>query len=127
MPDIPFGQLLVLIAFILVPLINVLLERVRRWRFQRQVPREEPPQQPSPRTFVKPPPLKLAAPASERVPAREVGETPPRPRRQRRKKTFFTSRRDLRRAVILMAVIGPCRAVDPADAERRQFPPSLGG
>ena len=124
MQDIPLGQLLILIAFILVPLISTLLERVRRRRFERQAPRQEPPRQPSPRTFVKPPELKLTAPASERVPAREVGKILSPPRRRRRNRINFASRRDLRRAIILMAVLGPCRAVESME-EARQFPPGL--
>jgi hypothetical protein len=121
MQDIPFGQLLLLIVFILVSLINLLFRRMRR-RFESQPPRQELPRQPSPRTFAKPPPVELTASVSERVRASEMAEPPPRPRRQLRSKTFFGSRRDLRRAILLMAVLGPCRAVNSADAERGQFP-----
>jgi len=42
MPDIPVGQLLILMAFILVPVINLLLQRMQR-RVGRQPPKEEPP------------------------------------------------------------------------------------
>jgi hypothetical protein len=120
MSDIPFGQLLVLLAFILVPLINLLLQRMQR-RFE-QPPREQPPRQPAPRTFAKPPPMEVIAWSSERARATEKPETPLRPKRKLRNKRFFTSRRDLRRAFVLMVVLGPCRAVDSTDAERRQFP-----
>jgi hypothetical protein len=120
MPDIPFGQVLVLLALILLPLINLLLQRMQR-RFEQR-PREEPPRQPAPRTFTKAPPMEVIARSSERARAPDKLESLARPTRQLRKKRFFTSRRDLRRAIILMTVLGPCRAVDSTDAERRQFP-----
>ena len=53
MQEIPFTQILVLLAFILFPLINWLLQRMQR-RFESQAPRQ-PPAQPAPRTFAKPP------------------------------------------------------------------------
>jgi hypothetical protein len=120
MQDIPLTQLLVLLAFILVPLINLLLERMRR-RFETQPPRE-PPRQPAPRTIGKPPPVEVVASARERVLARARTEMPPRSGPPLRDRAFFGSRRDLRRAILLMAVLGPCRALDASDAERRQFP-----
>jgi hypothetical protein len=120
MPDIPFGQILILIAFILFPLISWLFQRMQR-RFDSQAPRQPSPQ-PAPRTYAKPPPMEVIAPSRERVRVRDKRESPPRPTRQLRKKEIFTGRRDLRRAIILMAVLGPCRAVDSADAERRQLP-----
>ena len=120
MPDIPFGQILILIAFILFPLINRLLQRMQR-RFDSQPPRQPPPQ-PAPRTYAKPPPMEVIASSSVRVPVPDKRESPTRPTRQFRKKRFITSRRDLRRAIILMTVLGPCRAVDSADAEQRQMP-----
>jgi hypothetical protein len=113
MQDIPLGQLLVVIAFILFPLINWLLRRIQR-RFETQSP-PEPPRQPAPRTFAKPPPQEVIDPTRERVPALKIAETPPRPRTPRRNKPFFGNRRDLRRAMVLKAVLGPCRAVDEAD------------
>ena len=66
MQDIPFTQILVLLAFILFPLINWLLQRMQR-RFESQAPRRPPPQ-PAPRTFAKPPPIEVIASARERMP-----------------------------------------------------------
>jgi hypothetical protein len=111
MPDIPFGQLLILIAFILFPLINWLLQRMQR-RFENQTPRQ-PPRQPAPRTFAKPP-LEVVSSARERVHPANMPESP-RASSRRRKRSLFTNRRDLRRAVILMTVLGPCRANDQRD------------
>jgi hypothetical protein len=111
MPDIPFGQLLILIAFVLFPLINRLLQRMQR-RFETQTPRQPPPQ-PAPRTFAKPP-LEVVSSARERVHPANMPESPPASSR-RRKRSLFRNRGDLRRAVILMTVLGPCRANDQRD------------
>jgi hypothetical protein len=116
MPDIPVGQLLILMAFILVPVINLLLQRMQR-RVGRQPPKEEPPRQPAPRTFAEPPPLEVIASARQRVRAPDRLEIPPGPKSRARNKSFFRSRRDLRRAIILMAVLGPCCGVDSQDTE----------
>jgi hypothetical protein len=119
MPDIPFAQILILIAFILFLLINLLLRRMQR-RVEQQAPRQPPPPQPAPRTFVPPPP-EIIASLKERVRAPELPERPPPPRSGRlRKRSLFRNRRDLRRAIILMTVLGPCRAAESSDAEARQ-------
>jgi hypothetical protein len=121
MPDIPIAQLLILIAFILFPLINLLLRRMQR-RIEQQAPRQPPPPQPAPRTFAPPPPEIIAA-LKEPARAPELRETPAPPRSggRFRKKALFRNRRELRRAVILMTVLGPCRAADSPTAEGRQF------
>jgi hypothetical protein len=119
MQDLPLGPLLFLIAFILLPFINWLLRRMGR-RFERELP-QEPLRQPAPRTFAKLPSFDPADSAAEEVPLVAAAESSPRPRRQRRNK-IFTGRRDLRRAILLMTVLGPCRASNSADAEGRQLP-----
>ena len=120
MQDIPLVQLLLLLAFILIPLINRLLERMRR-RFEMQSPRE-PARQPAPRTIGKPPAeIVLSAENRSPAPARRTEALPPS-KPPLRQKVLFGSRSDLRRAILFMAVLGPCRAADAPDAERRQFP-----
>ena len=119
MQDIPFTQILVLLAFILFPLINWLLQRMQR-RFESQAPRQQPPQ-PAPRTFAKAPPIEVMASARERMPPAKMPETPLSRRNQSIKRSLLRSRRDLRRAIILMTVLGPCRANDSLDAEGRSF------
>jgi len=115
MPDIPFTQILVLLAFILFPLINWLLQRMQR-RFESQAPRRLPPQ-PAPRTFAKAPPTEVIASSRERMPPAKVPETLLSRRNQSIKRSLFRSRGDLRRAIILMTVLGPCRANQSLDAE----------
>ena len=88
MPDIPIGQLLILLALIFVPLINWLLQRMQR-RFEGQPQNEEPPPHPVPRTSAKPLPMEVIASSSDRVRAADKLESGPRPTRQRRNKSFL--------------------------------------
>ena len=115
MQEIPFTQILVLLAFILYPLINWLLQRMQR-RFESQAPRQ-PPAQPAPRTFAKPPPTEIIVPAGPPAPPLRVSERL-LSRRNQSRRSLFRNRRDLRRAVILMTVLGPCRANDTPDDQR---------
>lgn len=124
MPDIPFAQLLVVLAFILFPLINSLLRRMQR-RFEQQA-RKRPPAQPAPRTYARPP-LEVIPAAAERTRAADLPETSVRARSRPRKESFFRGRRELRRAMILMTVLAPCRAVDAPDAEGRRVSTMKGG
>ena len=119
MPDIPFTQILVLLAFILFPLINRLLQRMQR-RFESQAP-QQPPPQPAPRTFAKPPPMEVIASAREPAPPAKLSGNLPSRRKQFIKRSLFRSRGDLRRAIILMTVLGPCRANESLDGEERSF------
>jgi hypothetical protein len=117
MQDIPFTQILVLVAFILFPLINWLLQRMQR-RFESQAPRQPPPQ-PAPRTFAKPPTTDVIDSSMERMAFVKVPETLLSRRKQSIKRSLFRSRRDLRRAIIMMTVLGPCRGNDSFPAEER--------
>jgi hypothetical protein len=121
MPDIPFAQILILIAFILFPLINLLLRRMQT-RAGSQTPRDEPPRRETPRQrTISAAPEVIILP-SERTRAPDLRETLPPPRSGRSgKRSLFRNRRDLRRAIILMTVLGPCRAADSTDAERQSI------
>jgi hypothetical protein len=116
MQDIPFIQILVLLALVLVPLITHLLERVRR-RYETQPPRLPPPQ-PAPRTFAKSPPVEVISSRRDRAPAPQDATVPLRSRPQLRNRQFFYSRHELRRAIVLMEVLGPCRGNDSRYAGR---------
>jgi hypothetical protein len=121
MQDFPIGQVVALLLFIVLPLMSWLLERLRR-RFERPPERRAPPPQPVPRTFSKPAPVNVPEPAAQRKPMPEIVEI----RRHRavrpRRKNLLSNRRDLRRAIILMTALGPCRAAQAAEHEQRQFP-----
>ena len=119
MQDIPFTQILVLLAFILYPLLSWLLQRMQR-RFESRAPRQ-PPVQPAPRTFAKPPPMEVMASSMERMPPGKLPDTLLSRRKQFIKRSLFRSRGDLRRAIILMTVLGPCRANESLDSEERSL------
>ncbi|MGH7825352.1 MAG: hypothetical protein ACREQ7_09280 [Candidatus Binatia bacterium] len=120
MQDLPFAQLLLLIAFILFPLLNLLFRRMQR-RVESQTPRDEQVRQGPRRMRTIPPPPEVTAPARERIRPADLPE-PPQPRRSHSsKRSFFRTRRDLRQAIILMTVLGPCRAADPPETQRRAF------
>jgi hypothetical protein len=99
-------QLLVLLVLILIPLANFLLDRIRR-RYQPPQPEGRPVDMGMRRQ-----PLPQANMPAARA---RVLESPALPtvRRSDRKQgpaTFFRSKREIRRAIIAMVVLGPCRA-----------------
>lgn len=110
MRDFNFGPILLLILFILIPLANYGLERMRR-RFEPPTPGR----QPVPDMGMR----RQALPASASAPPRERAQVvPPDPilvpsRRRWSRRTLLGTRRDVRRAMIAMTVLGPCRAYDP--------------
>lgn len=108
-----FEQILLLVVFILLPLLNFVMQRIQR-RLKRQTPEKEP-----------------VAPIRRQVPATPA--PPPTPRASRDRilgsqaptiatplsRSHFTKRlllgtgRDVRRGIILMTILGPCRTFDP--------------
>lgn len=119
MQDIPIAQLLVLMAFILFPLLNLVLQRIQR-RFERQRP-TEPRREPAPRTYALPPRLEVIPSSTEQARSPDLHSSPPSSS-QSAKRPLFRDRRELRRAIILMTVLGPCRAAD-APSEGGRFRP----
>jgi hypothetical protein len=104
--------ILLLALFVLIPLANYVLERMRRRYGEPPESRRVPDM--GMRRQAPPPPLQ--APARRE----RVQEAPPpiaaAPARARHfKNTLFENKRDIRRAIIAMTVLGPCRANDPPD------------
>lgn len=104
--------IILLVLFILIPLANYVLERMRR-RYAAP-----PDSRRAPDTGVRrqaPPPAPSAA-RRERA-----QQTPPavvvRGRRSPigKQHALFRNKRDVRRAIIAMTILGPCRAYDPPD------------
>ncbi len=56
-------------------------------------------------------PAPVPAPVARAEP--EARAAPPRPSRKRTGTRLFRTRKDLRHAVVLMTVLGPCRALEP--------------
>jgi len=110
-----FEQILLLIAFILLPLLNLLFQRIRRG-VEGETAAEEPVARVPHRPRATPPPPAPSRAAGDRgrrleSPALAV----PARRRRFNKRSLFGTPRDLRRGIILMTLLGPCRALDPPD------------
>jgi hypothetical protein len=126
-------EALVLFAlFIVLPLIQQLIQATR----QRNQHPPEPAERQSPGTLARtPPPPELAVPplpdttphaASDAIPAGGRMPAPdargpvtpaltPHRAMERRTTVGLRTRRDLRRAIVLVAMLGPCRASNPYD------------
>jgi hypothetical protein len=108
--------IILLILFIVVPIINYILAVKERQRKQRMESR---------RLATQPPVEMLIQRAAAPKPAVQSESTHPRthtppqrsaePRSGWSRQALFRSRRDLRRTIIAMTILGPCRADDPHD------------
>ncbi|MGH7794258.1 MAG: hypothetical protein ACREQ2_05070 [Candidatus Binatia bacterium] len=103
--------IILLILFILIPLANYVIERMRR-RYEPPPPDSRRVPDMGMRRQAAPPPPAFSA-RRERA-----QETPPtiavQPSRSRRfRQTLFRNKRDVRRTIVAMTILGPCRAYDP--------------
>jgi len=114
MRTVSLEQILLLVAFVVLPLLNVLFQRVKR-HFETNPPEGESwpdiekgaqviPQQ------LWDPPLPRRDRLHE-IQAPEVSTS--LPRRNLMTKLTLGSRQEIRRGIVLTAVLGPCRAFDP--------------
>jgi hypothetical protein len=115
-------ELLYVLGFIAIVLFNYFAQRAARHRQQQEEaqaqsappPVEEPlledvwGRTPTPA----PVPAPLAAPRPAALP---IAVQPPAPRRTHPVRALLHDRRDLRRAVVLMMVLGPCRSQEPPE------------
>jgi hypothetical protein len=106
------GQIVILILFILLPLLNLIIRRITTHPERRLSEDESRGQvrrrgEPSPRSR----PLPRASRALEHEIRPPTVTTVSRKRFSKR--AIFQTRRDARRGIILMTVLGPCRAFDP--------------
>ncbi|HLF98510.1 MAG TPA: hypothetical protein VI457_15320 [Methylococcaceae bacterium] len=108
MPDVSLEEILILLIFILWPLLNLLLARLRGGAA------EEPPAGPEVEAEESPWPAPHPSPPQPRdeTSAAVSLVSPGAPRRMPRK-TPLGNLRDLRRAIVASTVLGPCRADDP--------------
>ena len=123
-------QLFLIAIFILVPLLNFVLQRLRR-RLENQPPphseeAQRGPAEPQetaarqPRIVIVPDvpfetapnPLRRGARAAEQNP---IPSAPARPALSAR--SLLRSPQDVRRGIVLMTVLGPCRAYDPSEGK----------
>lgn len=116
MRNLSFQQIVLLLAFILVPLINFAIQRVRR-RLEHEIPAEESmPQVRRRANAVSTPPLPPAPRASlDQVRGSQGTTVSTRPATTSHiaKRSLLGAQRDVQRGIIIMTVLGPCRAFDP--------------
>lgn len=116
-------ELLFVLAFIGIVLFNYLMQRAAQRRQQEEAAAQP---QPQPQPLPEPEePLEdywgrtpVPAPAAVVVPRpapQAVQAEPPAPRRAHPLHVLLRDRRALRRAIILMTVLGPCRAQEPPE------------
>jgi hypothetical protein len=113
--NVSVEQVLILFIFVLLPLLNWLLRRLGRRR-ERQAPL--PPYRPEVRrqATVSEPDIPPPEPTQLRVQAQEAAPAPAAVRRSRiSTSSLFRTKAEMRRAIILMSILGPCRAADPAE------------
>ena len=114
------GQLLLLAVFLLVPLLNFLLTLWRRRRREstrtgpfEPVALQTPAQETRPRS-VQAAQVSMSGDRPRRETRRVLAEAPPRAARL--KVSARLGPHDARRGVVLMAILGPCRALEPGQA-----------
>jgi hypothetical protein len=120
-------ELLYVLAFIAIVVYNFFAQRAARRRQQeKQAQAETVPAEPAPesspqtelpedvwgRPATPPTPAPVPVPRLAPPPVRAA---PPAPRRLHPARALLRDKRDLRRAVVLMMVLGPCRAQEPPE------------
>jgi hypothetical protein len=120
-------ELLYVLAFIAIVVYNFFAQRAaRRRKQQKEAQAEAVPAEPAPesspqtelpedvwgRRATAPTPVPVPVPRLAPSPVRAA---PPAPRRLHPARALLKDKRDLRRAVVLMMVLGPCRAQEPPE------------
>jgi hypothetical protein len=118
MRNLSFQQIILLIVVILVPLISVVIQRVRR-HLEEQTPKQEPvPQTPrrAQATLSSAPTLRASRTRVDESQAPTLST--PFPQSHFTKRSIMGSRRDTRRGIIMMTILGPCRALESPEPRR---------
>jgi hypothetical protein len=108
-----FEQILLLIVFILLPLFNFVRQRIQR-RLKQKTLEKEPVAQirRHAQATPAPPPTPRASRSRVHGPQAPTISTPISVSHVTKKSLLGTSR-DIRRGIILMTILGPCRTFDP--------------
>lgn len=113
MRNFSFGPILVLLLFIVIPLANYVLARLRR-RLEPLTPTQQPMPDMGVRRAAAPAARPAAHPAPrERAQAAPANRILASSRSGWSRNTLFRTRRDVRRTIVAMTILGPCRAYDP--------------
>lgn len=118
MKTVGLEQILLLIAFIVLPLLNVLFQRIKR-HFEATPPEDKSKPGIAPRAQELP--QLLREPRKSRKQLNEIqapAVSTSLPRRHSATKLTLGSGQEIRRGIVLMAVLGPCRAFDPPSWNR---------
>ena len=127
MRSLRLEQILLLLAFVLVPLLNLLVGWLRRRVREQRRPEPTAPRGRSPwrarggHLPAMPPTVRVVAPAPNEGPRKEARrETPPapRPRPGRRRAAPLGGRAAVRRAIVAMVILGPCRGLEEPPPSR---------
>lgn len=113
MENMTFDRLLLLLLFILLPVLNWLLGQV----LKRRLPQPRSEQQPQPPLPIV---VQRRTPITGKPTQRERTASPPlvapqRPRRASALRSLLQRKPEIRRGIILMTVLGPCRALEPPE------------
>ena len=108
------GQvLLLLLLFILTPLLNFLLQRFRKRR-NHHIPQEKPVEQMFYQAQTTPPRATPRA-AGDQVHGSPARTVTPLANDHATKTSPLGTKSDVRRAIVIMTLLRPCRAFDPPD------------
>jgi hypothetical protein len=115
-------ELLYVLGFIAIVLFNFIAQRAARRRQQEEEAQAQPAPAPVEEELLEdvwgrtPAPAPAPAPVAAPLPAAlPIAAQPPAPRRIHPVRALLHDKRDLRRAVVLMMVLGPCRAQEPPE------------
>jgi hypothetical protein len=112
MRNLGIGNVLLLFFFIVLPLINFLLQRVRKRRDHR-IPQEKPVKQILRQAQTTPTPQPTPRAAGDRVHGSPARTLTPLANDRVTRRSLFGNTRDARRGIVIMTLLGPCRAFDP--------------
>jgi len=114
MQNLGIEQVLLLLLFIVPLLINFLLQRVRKRRDHR-IPQEKPVEQRLRQEQTTPTPRLTPRAAGDRVHGSPARTVPLLANDRVTKNSPLGTARDVRRGIVIMTLLGPCRAFDPLD------------
>jgi hypothetical protein len=114
-----FAQLLLLVTLILLPLLSFVMQRVMRRRLEDHTPERESVTQMPRRVPSTPAPVPTLRASHLRVGASPVPIlSTPLPQRQCTKRSIVGNRGDTRRGIMMMTILGPCRALEWRESRR---------
>ena len=114
MKDLGIWNVLLLLFFVVLPLINFLLRRVRKRR-HHPIPQEKPVEQMLRQAQTTPMPRPTPRAAGDRVHGSPARAVLPLANDRVTRRSLFGTTRDARRGIVIMTLLGPCRAFDPPD------------